>query len=153
MKPLEDFSLTSGFTVQKSMYKSAQQFNKREFLRTPSDYGYLNIDWDFVKNMCFSMSGVYTGKMLVPYFGVDTDPDTGEIRRSGRFFDLGGRFEYTLKVNGTGIQVFSGMKNIFNSYQSDFDAGVNRDPSYIYGPVLPRTIYFGVKLGNKLDSE
>ncbi len=39
-------------------------------------------------------------------------------------------------------------KNIFNSYQSDFDMGINRDPGYIYGPGSPRTIYFGLKLGS-----
>jgi len=43
------------------------------------------------------------------------------------------------------------MKNIFNSYQSDFDSGINRDPSYIYGPVSPRTIYLGIRFGNMLE--
>ncbi len=153
LKPLKDFSLTSGFTIQSSMYKTAQQFETRDFFRTPSDYGFFNIDWDFVRNLCFSVSGVYTGRMLVPYFGVLSDPNTGELRRSERFFDMGSRLEYNLKINGTGIQLFTGIKNIFNSYQSDFDTGIFRDPSYIYGPILPRTVYFGVKLGNKLDLE
>jgi len=30
------------------------------------------------------------------------------------------------------------------------DSGIDRDPSYIYGPVSPRTIYFGIKTGNEL---
>ena len=51
---------------------------------------------------------------------------------------------------GTFLQVFGGVKNIFNSYQNDFDTGMDRDPSYIYGPSLPRTVYIGVKLGNNL---
>ena len=153
LKPLIDFSLTTGFTIQSSRYKSAQQFDKREFFRTPSDYGFLNIDWDFVKNTCFSVSGVYTGRMLVPYFGVTADPDAGELRHSGRFFDFGGRLEHDIKVNGISVNLFTGIKNLFNSYQSDFESGVDRDPSYIYGPMFPRTLYFGIKIGNNLTSK
>jgi len=44
----------------------------------------------------------------------------------------------------------AGIKNILNSYQSDFDYGINRDPSYIYGPMAPRTLFFGIKIGNPL---
>lgn len=153
VKPLQKFSLTSGFTVQSSRYKSIQQFNSREFFRTPSDYGFFNLDWDFVKNTCFSVSGVYTGRMLVPYFGILTDPDTGELRQSERFFDLGTRLQYDMKLNGAGVQLFAGIKNVLNSYQDDFDAGIDRDPSYIYGPLFPRTIYFGIKLGNRLTTD
>jgi outer membrane receptor for ferrienterochelin and colicins len=149
-KPLSDFLVTSGFTLQSSRYDDTQEFNSREFFRTPSDYGYFNLDWDFVRNICFSATGIYTGRMLVPYFGPLTDPDNGELRRSDPFFDLGGRISYNIKINGATLQFYTGMKNIFNSYQSDFDSGINRDPAYIYGPVSPRTVYFGIKIGNKL---
>ena len=37
------------------------------------------------------------------------------------------------------------MKNILNSYQSDFDYGIGRDAGYVYGPMMPRSIYAGVK--------
>jgi outer membrane receptor for ferrienterochelin and colicins len=151
LKPLQDFSLTSGFTVQSSMYDAEQQFNKKEFFRTPSDYGYFNIDWDFVKNVCISATGTYTGKMLVPYFGPLTYPDIGELRKSDPFFDLGSKIHYNIKLNGATLQLFAGIKNIFNSFQSDFDSGIDRDPTYIYGPVSPRTIYFGIKIGNKIN--
>jgi outer membrane receptor for ferrienterochelin and colicins len=36
--------------------------------------------------------------------------------------------------------------NIFNSFQKDFDTGADRDSGYIYGPMMPRSIYLGVKL-------
>ncbi|MBK8883912.1 MAG: TonB-dependent receptor [Bacteroidales bacterium] len=150
LKPLKDFSLTSGFTVQSSKYDAEQQFDTKEFFRTPSNYGYFNMDWDFAKDVCLSLTGTYTGRMLVPYFGPLTDPDTGELINSDTFFDMGSKIQYNFKINGATIQLFTGIKNIFNSYQSDFDSGMDRDPSYIYGPVLPRTIYFGIKIGNKL---
>jgi outer membrane receptor for ferrienterochelin and colicins len=150
LKTLWNFSLISGFTVQSSRYDAAQQFNKKEFFRTPSDYGYINIDWDFVNNAGFSAIGTYTGRMLVPYFGPLTDPDIGELRKSDPFFDLGSKIHYDIRLNGTTLQLFTGVKNIFNSFQSDFDSGIDRDPSYIYGPVSPRTIYFGIKARNGL---
>jgi outer membrane receptor for ferrienterochelin and colicins len=42
------------------------------------------------------------------------------------------------------------VKNIFNSWQRDFDRGIDRDPAYIYGPAYPRSVYLGVKFGNLL---
>lgn len=66
------------------------------------------------------------------------------------FFDFGTKLSYKYKLNGASIEFSAGVKNLFNSYQDDFDHGVNRDPAYIYGPVNPRTIYFGVKFGNLL---
>ena len=150
LRPLKDFSLTSGFTVQSSMYDVPQQFARKEFFRTPSDYGYFNIDWNFVENAGLSATGTYTGRMLVPYFGPLTDPDIGELRKSDPFFDLGSKIHYDMKLNGASLQLFTGIKNIFNSFQSDFDSGIDRDPAYIYGPVSPRTVYFGIKIGNEL---
>ena len=150
LKPLADFSLSGGFTIQTSRYDEVQQFNERSFFRTPSDYGFLIGDWDFTENFCLSSSFTYTGKMLVPYFGPNTDPDTGELRESDPFFDLGLKISHTIKINGASVQWYAGMKNIFNSYQSDFDSGIDRDPSYIYGPVSPRTLYFGIRFGNML---
>jgi len=57
---------------------------------------------------------------------------------------------HSIQINGAKLQWFAGIKNVFNSWQSDFDTGIDRDPTYIYGPVSPRTIYFGIKIGNAL---
>jgi len=89
--------------------------------------------------------------MYVPYFGpMIPDPDQGILKKSDPFFDMGGKLNYDIKLNGCSVRFFAGIKNIFNSYQTDFDMGIDRDPSYIYGPISPRTIYFGIKIGNKL---
>lgn len=148
VRPAKTFSLNSGFTTQSSRYDAAQKFNEKRFFRTPRNYGYATIDWDFAHAFCLSVTGNYTGSMLVPYFGTQ-NPD-GELRKSDDFFDLGAKLKYTIKLNGSSLQLYVGMKNIFNSYQSDFDYGVDRDPSYIYGPNSPRALYFGIKIGNKL---
>ena len=90
--------------------------------------------------------------MLVPYFGSEIAvPEDGELRKSKSFFDAGIKFHYDMKLAGSvSVEWFAGMKNIFNSYQNDFDKGIDRDPSYIYGPSLPRTVFLGFKIGNLL---
>jgi len=81
----------------------------------------------------------------VPYFG-----DTEELKVSGMFMDMGVKIRYTFKINGASMQLYAGVKNIFDFYQKDLDSGIYRDPGYVYGPTLPRTIYAGFKLGNML---
>lgn len=144
-------SFKTGYTIQKSMFEEAQEFNEKQFLRTPNQYGFFTANWDIRKNLGLSTTGNYTGKMLVPYFGMTIPkPEEGELRKSSAFFDWGFKVRYKVKLNGASIQFYSGIKNILNSYQSDFDTGINRDPGYIYGPSSPRTIYFGIKLGNAI---
>jgi outer membrane receptor for ferrienterochelin and colicins len=150
--PANEFMLTAGFTFQKSEYDNPQEeFNEKSFFRTPNQYGYAAIDWDFIKNTCLSATGNYTGSMLVPYYGPNAaNPEIGELRESNPFFDMGAKLSYDFKLNNVTIQAFGGIKNIFNSYQNDLDIGGDRDPAYLYGPSLPRTVYFGVKIGNIL---
>lgn len=150
--PTGNFTFTGGYTIQKSEYEDPQEeFNEKTFFRTPDQYGYAAIDWDFTKHFCFSATGNYTGSMLVPYYGPTiADPDAGELRESDSFMDLGAKLSYQYRLNGASLQLFVGIKNMFNSYQDDLDIGENRDPGYLYGPSLPRTIYFGLKIGNLL---
>jgi outer membrane receptor for ferrienterochelin and colicins len=51
-----------------------------------------------------------------------------------------------LKSIDTGLEIYGGVKNLTNVFQSDFDNYRNRDSNYIYGPGQPRTIYLGLKL-------
>ncbi len=148
----ERFSLKSGFTFQQSRYDEAPEFNEKKFFRTPETYGYLMLDWEPVHCLGISPSAGYTGSMLVPYFGIQqSNPEAGELRKSDPFLDLGLKVRYDIHMNSATLQVFGGMKNIFNSYQDDFDRGIDRDPGYVYGPGLPRTVYFGIKIGNLLN--
>lgn len=150
VKPIRDFEFSSGFTFQSSRYDAIHEFEEKRFFRTPDSYGFFSVDWDFTKDFCLNLNGNYTGSMLVPYFGPEADPDLGELRQSDPFFDLGVKLEYGFKLNGAKMKLFAGLKNIFDSYQNDFDTGINRDPAYIYGPMAPRSVYFGVRLGNML---
>ena len=90
--------------------------------------------------------------MSVLYQGIEDKPvDNNGLLDSESFFDLGLKFTYTIKRGGVACQFFGGVKNIFNSFQSDFDSGIARDPAFVYGPLTPRTIYFGIKFGNLLN--
>ncbi len=150
--PSKKLSFTGGFTIQSSRYEEAQEFDEKRFFRTPNDYGFLTADWQAAKKLGISLTGNYTGKMLIPYFGPTIpEPETGELRESDVFFDLGAKVRYTIKLNGASLQLFAGVKNILNSYQDDFDYGIDRDPGYVYGPMNPRTLYIGLKIGNMLN--
>ncbi|MBT6765560.1 MAG: TonB-dependent receptor, partial [Prolixibacteraceae bacterium] len=150
--PTNNFLLKAGFTLQSSKYEEAQKFNEKKFFRNPADYGYLTLDWKPSSKWGISTTGNYTGKMLVPYFGLQIpNPEEGELRETGTFFEMGSKVRYNIKLNGATLQLFTGIKNILNSYQNDFDIGINRDPGYIYGPMNPRTIYVGLKIGNFLQ--
>ncbi len=145
------FVFSSGFTLQQSFYEDEQEFDETRFFRTPNDYGYFTLEWIPSQKFSLSSTGVYTGKMLVPYFGPEIDdPEEGILRTSNPFFDLGIRANYTVRVNGASLRFFGGVRNIFNSYQKDFDTGIDRDPGYMYGPGQPRTIFIGISLGNAL---
>ncbi|MCT4615487.1 MAG: TonB-dependent receptor [Marinifilaceae bacterium] len=154
--PSIKYAFKGGLTIQKSEYENAAEvdFNEKKFLRTPEKYGFFTFEYKPTKKFNISASGNYTGSMLVPYhgpkLGTAEKMDAGIIKESDDFFDLGIKFDYTMKINGAKMKFIAGMKNIFNSYQDDFDKGGDRDPAYIYGPLNPRTIYFGIKIGNLL---
>ncbi|MDD4671529.1 MAG: TonB-dependent receptor [Bacteroidales bacterium] len=143
--PATSLSLRAGFTLQQSMFEAEQEFDERKFFRTPNSYGFFTTSWNPIKCFGVNATGTYTGSMLVPYFG-----ENEELRESDPFFDLGIKLTYNVKINGATLQLFGGMKNIFNSYQNDFDTGINRDPGYLYGPNQPRMVYMGIRIGNRL---
>lgn len=147
--PVRSLTVKGGFTIQSSQYEDPQEFDERRFFRTPDEYGYITLNWQPVDPVAISLSGTYTGKMLVPYFGPDlTDPTDGELRTSPAFFDMGMKIQYRIRLNGASLQIFAGLKNLFNSYQDDFDTGIDRDPGYVYGPATPRIVYAGLVFGN-----
>ncbi|MCG8411419.1 MAG: TonB-dependent receptor [Bacteroidales bacterium] len=139
--------LEAGFTLQQSRFKKAVENiegleSKREFLRTPNQYGYLTLTYTPNTKINIALSSVYTGTMDLAHF----DPD--EYRKSDSFVELNIKAGYTfnLKAVDSGIELFGGIKNFNNAYQNDFDKGKNRDSNYVYGPAAPRTWYIGLRL-------
>ncbi len=150
--PSVKWNIDLGMTLQTSEYGEAQEYGTgnftKEFLRTPNTYGYFTCNLKPIRNFTLSLNGTYTGAMKLEYYG---QSNNGELKVSPTFFDAGIKGEYVIKlVKGFDMSLSAGVKNMFNSYQDDFDKGINRDPAYIYGPNLPRSVYFGIKVGNLL---
>ncbi len=153
--------LKAGYTFQNSAFGDAQELGEKDFLRTPNDYGFFTFDYEVSPRLCLIANASYTGKMKIAYYGTEYKPGdniiiegegdeaiAGVIRTTPQFFDMGIKAEYDMKIAGLPFKAFAGVKNIFNSFQDDFDSGIDRDPAYIYGPTNPRTVYVGIKLTN-----
>lgn len=80
---------------------------------------------------------------------LDAEAAYSVIKTTPQFFDMGVKFSKDFRLSPEiKLQVNAGVQNVFNSYQRDFDTGVERDGGYIYGPSRPRTIFFGITLGS-----
>ena len=149
------FDVQLGYTFQKSQYVEPEQWSEdveaqRTMFRSPDHYGYINAKYLITKKFNASIFGTYTGPMLVQHsaytdiFGKEWDDSE---TRTQSFWDFGCKLSYTFSLsNVINLEVNAGVKNIFDSYQRDIDMGAGRDSAYIYGPALPRTYFFGVKL-------
>ena len=64
--------LSLGFTAQRSRYNQPEEWSEGQFtsrmMRTPDYYGYFTFTSAPVKNFDFSLSGTYTGEMIVPHY-------------------------------------------------------------------------------------
>ena len=76
----------------------------------------------------------------------EVDVEWNELVKTKSFFDLGTKITYDLQLfSKTNLQLYCGINNLFNAFQSDYDFGPDRDSGYIYGPTIPRSGYFGLK--------
>ncbi|MBQ5692005.1 MAG: TonB-dependent receptor, partial [Alistipes sp.] len=144
--------LQVGGTLQRSRYKEPEKWSEDEsvpaetrMFRSPDSYAYMTATVTPVRRFDISLTGTYTGRMLVQHFAGYVEKDVAHLTNA--FFDMGLKLSYDFRIYGKiGLQINGGVKNIFNSYQRDFDQGPDRDAGYIYGPSLPRSIFVGAKL-------
>lgn len=158
LSPDPKWQFQLGGTLQKATFNEAQLLFETdgtmgesdifidEFVRTPNLYGYLNTAWIPNERFNIDVTGTYTGTMIVPR--VISDTGFLALNEVDPFFDLNLKLESHIDFNENFMITFSaGVKNIFNSYQDDFDSGPTRDSDYVYGPQAPRTFFFGLKFG------
>ncbi len=92
----------------------------------------------------FSLKPTRNGQTLPDAEGIA--PQWDELVRTPSFFDLGAKVSYDFRLfNRSTLQLFVGVNNLFNAFQSDYDLGPNRDSAYIYGPTMPSSGYMGLK--------
>ena len=149
----EEISLQAGFTAQKSRYKSPEAWTEvdgtplttERMMRTPDYYGYFTLTSSPIKHLAMSLSGTYTGSMIVPHYAGYIENDRMET--TPHFFDLNIKASYTFILRDhINLEVNAGVHNILNSFQKDLDKGEFRDSGYFYGPTQPRTFFLGIKI-------
>ncbi len=152
--PSKKWQFQFATTIQQSTYneeevvfenENGEQVTTKNLLRSPNVYGYVTTNWKPIKPLQVSLSGVYTGSMLTPHIL----PEETILVTTRDFMEFNLRLAYTIKVGKEHkVQLSTGVQNIFNAYQDDFDSGAERDATYVYGPTRPRTFFVGLKLGN-----
>ena len=145
--------LETGFTLQSSKYNEAVLYSEnlkatKDFLRTPNFYGYGTLVVTPNKKFKTTLNLLYTGTMEVLHLAGAPEQTMDEFMDSKTFVEVGLKSSYTItsKKLQTGFEIFGGVKNILDDYQSDFDSGKNRDSNFIYGPAMPRTYFVGLNL-------
>lgn len=152
--------LQSGATLQTANYDIEEEIwaptdpadnspstTTKRLLRTPDAYGFFSLVYNPAPEISLSYSGVITGSMLVPHV-IDVETERTVIKTTPSFFENNFKASFILRTKDLyKLELFGGVQNIFNSYQSDFDIGPERDAGYIYGPLRPRTFFMGLKFG------
>lgn len=148
----------TGFTYQQSRFSEQQTIWENEdptdpkkvssdrVMRSPELYGYTTLSYTPIAALKLSYNGVFTGQMYVPHV-IEAQSGEQVIVKSPNFYEQNLRAAYTFSLKDNyKLEVFAGVKNIFDQYQKDFDKGKDRDADYIYGPQHPRTYFMGLKL-------
>ena len=147
--------LETGFNIQSSRYDSAVEVLEglpptREFLRTPNQYGFATLSYLPNEKFKSSINYVYTSPMKLLHLAGAPEQSIDAFLTSKAFSELGFKTSYTFNLKNTAakLEVFGGVKNTLDAYQTDFDSGKNRDSNYVYGPAMPRTAFLGLKISS-----
>ena len=145
--------LETGFTFQTARFDNAVNYidgiaPTRDFLRTPNQYGFATLTMNTTERLKINLNTVFTGSMKIAHFAGAPNQTTDEFVNTKTFSEVNSKIAYTIpsKKYDLNFEIYGGLKNSFNQYQTDFDSGKNRDSNYVYGPALPRTIFFGLKI-------
>lgn len=149
--PLLQFQ--AGITVQKSRYDEALEWNEevpdqkyRRMFRAPDTYGYFMATLQPFNGFSASLTGDYTGSMLVGH-NKGSGTTVPVVTETQKFLTLNLKLVYDIPIyKYVKLQINAGIQNITNSYQKDFDKGWNRDADYVYGPSLPKSYFIGTKI-------
>ena len=157
--PSSKFAFQLGGTLQQTRYEESQVLFESsggagestiaidEFVRTPNLYGYFTTSYNVTNAFKVDLTGTYTGSMVVPR--VVSESGFLNLIDTNPFFDVNIKASYHFNVaKNFHLELSGGVKNIFNSYQPEFDSGPERDSDFIYGPMAPRSIFLSLKIGN-----
>jgi outer membrane receptor for ferrienterochelin and colicins len=160
--PSAKWLIDMGGTIQKSIWRESQVLfepegnisgetavSVDEFVRTPSSYGYITANWSPLQRFSIDATGIFTGRMIVPR--VVSESGFIDLVESNNFFDFNLKFSYNFSMQKhCSLQINTGIQNLFNAFQDDFDTGPQRDSDYVYGPIRPRMYFVGLVIGDFL---
>jgi outer membrane receptor for ferrienterochelin and colicins len=143
-----------GGTLQQAFYdrhislsesnEGVVEVSSNQMLRTPNWYGYFLADRRLYASGRINFAVNFTGPMQVLYQGEQREID---LVKTPSFAEIDLFYKQLLKLGTyTGLEIQAGVRNIFNAFQRDFESGRNRDATYIYGPLRPRTIFISLNL-------
>ena len=140
-----------GGTVQNGVYKKNYSpengITTNKILRSPQAYANAFINYS-PRKWDFNLSGIYTGPMYTTHLAGFVQQTS--LVKTPNMFDIGLNIGYKFNLSSKQeLKITTGIKNIFNNYQNDFDKGIDRDPTYIYGPTQPKTFLINLKYSSK----
>lgn len=138
------WTVQAGWTFQSATYRTVREWYPQQFsnklLRAPQSYGYAIVGYIPQEHWKLNVSGNFTGSMVTP------NERLGTLVETPFFTDVNASIEKTWDIKNAHFKVEAGVYNILNSYQEDVEVGWNRDASYFYGPLKPRSFYISLTL-------
>ena len=145
--------MEGSLTWQQSLHDEAVPYidglpAERRFLRTPDLYGYASLTLTPVRDWNLNLNHVFTGPMRLAHFGSEENLGYDRLTDSRTFHELNLRISRTFRSERlkSDVEILAGVRNLLDQYQDDFDKGKNRDSNYVYGPMLPRSVFAGLKM-------
>ena len=159
--PSNLFFFQMGGTLQQTAYNNSQVLFEsnglpvsgertvvvNEFLRSPNFYSFFTAFYNITDDLRMDFSGTYTGSMIIPR--VVSENGLIHLIDSDPFFDVNLKLNYHFDIfEEFSITMSGGLKNVFNSFQNEFEVGPTRDSDFVYGPLAPRSMFFSIKFGD-----
>lgn len=153
LMPFKMMEVRFGVNYKSAEYDEANadygdQEGAKKFERTPDLSGNLTIDFDLTDDLETIFSLRYMGSAYVPHESLmDEQTEIIPLVESDSYIVLDFGIDYYIYLHDeTRVKLSAGVKNILDAYQDDLDWGVERDPAYIYGPSLPRSLFAGIEM-------
>ena len=145
-RPNSHLAFRAGGTVQQARYKQPEPlFGSTKYFRNPSRYGFAGVDLTLPFDVDVPNSFEFTGSMLVPHYAGFIRED--RLERSPTFHVWNSIVSRTWRIGGSesrSLRLYVRGSNLLRSFQSDFDRGPQRDSTYVYGPMMPRSVVAGM---------
>lgn len=149
LRPGPRWELRGGLTYKKSRYdEKLEDWGTTHFLRVPDLSANGSLRLKLFSNLSIAITASYLGQADIPHEIVVPDQTEPELvlEKSVSFTQLDCHLTWQIaEFLGINSQLTIGVQNITDAYQSNLDSGPERDPGFVYGPSLPRTLVFALE--------